>query len=117
VDLNEYQRRCQDTAIYPDLGRNLVYPALGIADEAGEIAGKVKKFIRDTGYRTGAGARSQLSDDQVHAVALEIGDVMWYCAAMANELGINLDVIAQWNLGKLADRKARDTLQGNGDYR
>ena len=101
ITANEYQEKCKSTAIYPKKDA-IAYLSLGLVSEAGEVAGKVKKHIRD-------GTESN--------IASEIGDVLWYCAMLANELGVNLGKIMEKNLEKLNDRKQRGTLQGSGDTR
>lgn len=106
---NKYQQACEDTAIYPNQGNNLYYPTLGLAGEAGEIANKVKKIMRDDD--------GVLSQEKKYALAMELGDVLWYVAALASELGINLDTVMQANLEKLQGRKAAGTLKGEGDQR
>jgi NTP pyrophosphatase (non-canonical NTP hydrolase) len=106
MKLDEYQMRAESTAIYPT-EYAIVYPALGLTGEAGEVADKVKKIIRD--------AKSDLfykSD-----IAKELGDVLWYVAILARDLGYSLEEVAQMNLDKLEDRKNRDMLQGSGDNR
>ena len=106
---SEYQRQSRETAVYPDLGRNLVYPALGLCGEAGEAAEKIKKAIRDDG--------GVLTDDRQAALAAELGDVLWYVAQLATEAGLDLEEIAAGNLEKLASRQRRRVLQGSGDER
>ena len=101
ISAHEYQEKCKSTAIYPKKDA-IAYLSLGLVSEAGEVAGKVKKNIRD-------GTESN--------VASEIGDVLWYCAMLANELGVTLGKIMEKNLEKLNDRKQRGTLQGSGDTR
>ena len=101
ITANEYQEKCKTTAIYPKKDA-IAYLSLGLVSEAGEVAGKVKKQIRD---------------GTVSNVASEIGDVLWYCAMLANELDANLGKIMEDNLYKLSDRKTRGTLQGSGDSR
>ena len=98
-----YEARAGQTAIFPK-EKALEYLALGLTSEAGEVAGKVKKIIRD-----GKGNKE--------AIAYEIGDVLWYCAVLASELGVSLNTIMQKNLEKLHDRHVRGTLQGSGDDR
>lgn len=106
MHLSEYQAKAFTYAIYP-AEINLAYPALGLAGEAGEVANKVKKIYRDdiSGY--------EMRDE----VAAELGDVMWYLAAVATEFGLDLDVIAQTNLMKLESRRARGVIGGSGDTR
>jgi NTP pyrophosphatase (non-canonical NTP hydrolase) len=109
VQLSDYQQRSRATAVYPDAGDNLTYPALGLCGEAGECAEKVKKAIRDDG--------AVLSDERRVALAAELGDVLWYAAQLATEAGLDLDEIAQDNLAKLLSRRDRGVLQGSGDAR
>lgn len=108
VDFNSYQRSAEGTAIYPDQHK-IIYPALGMAGEAGEVANKVKKLIRD-----GPENRPETWREDI---ASEIGDVLWYCAALANDLNLTLGMIASQNLNKLQKRKAKGTLGGSGDTR
>lgn len=106
MELNEYQSKATKTAIYPKK-MAIIYPALGLAGEAGEVADKVKKIIRD----------NNTTDEFKLNIAAEIGDVLWYCAVLANDLGFDLAQIAETNLNKLADRQQRGVLQGSGDKR
>ncbi len=104
-----YENLAGQTAIFPK-DRALEYLALGMTSEAGEVAGKVKKLIRD-------GEDVEGFEIKKLAIASEIGDVLWYCAMMAKEVGVPLNTIMQENLRKLHDRKERGTLQGSGDDR
>lgn len=108
MELSDYQRRSRRTAKYPREAW-LTYPALGLAGEAGEIAEHVKRVIRDD-----AGA---ISDRRRAALAAELGDVLWYVAGLASELGLDLDEIADANLEKLLSRQRRGVLSGSGDER
>lgn len=108
-DLAENERRAMDLAIYPDKGRNPIYPALGLGEEAGEVLGKVKKVLRDKG--------GVFTDADRRAILLECGDVLWYLMAMAREMGSDLTEIMRLNLEKLEGRRARGTLGGSGDDR
>lgn len=108
MTLNDYQKSAQETAIYPN-DNNISYLALAICGEAGELADKVKKVIRDK--------HGQFYQPDIAAIALELGEIMWYAANLAHTLGFSLEDIARMNLGKIKDRVARGTLQGNGDYR
>lgn len=108
MTLNEYQEGARKTAIYPQETK-IIYPTLGLTGEAGEVADKVKKVIRDN--------NQQFTDERKQAIALELGDVMWYIASLAHDLGYSLEEIAQMNLDKLASRMNRNQIHGNGDYR
>ena len=104
-----YEQQAGETAIFPK-DKALEYLALGLTSEAGEVAGKVKKLIRD-------GEDVEGFELKKIAIASEIGDVLWYCAMMAKEVGVPLNSIMQENLRKLHGRKERGTLQGSGDER
>lgn len=109
MTLNEYQRLSRTTACYPSEHQfNLLYPTLGLAGETGEVADKIKKVIRRGGAFT-----PEVKKD----IAKELGDVLWYVAALSHELGYDLNTLAQMNLDKLADRKQRDVIKGEGDDR
>lgn len=108
MTLEEYQKEAQKTALYPEAYR-LLYPALGLAGEAGELANKVKKVLRDHGGR--------LSEEAREAILAELGDVLWYVAQVATDLGESLEAVAQANLAKLRSRKERGRLGGDGDTR
>ena len=102
----DYQNSACKTAIFPkELG--VQYLALGLTGEAGEVANKVKKLIRDGGD----------SPDKRKEIAKELGDVCWYLAVLAQELGSNLGKIMEDNLNKLEDRRVRGVLGGSGDNR
>lgn len=107
--LSDYQQRSRATAVYPDAGSNLTYPALGLCGEAGEAAEKVKKAIRDDG--------GELTPERRDALAAELGDVLWYVAQLATEAGLDLGEIARANLDKLLSRQNRAVLHGSGDFR
>ena len=107
-DFNAYQRSASKTAIYP-IEHRILYPALGLAGEAGEVANKVKKLIRD-----GPDGRPK---DWREQISSEIGDVLWYCAALATDLNLTLGMIASQNEKKLSARKNAGTIGGSGDNR
>lgn len=107
LSFQEYQDRSKETAIYPDKGNNFVYPTLGLSGEAGEVAEKMKKVLRDKGGVVDDETRQELSK--------ELGDVLWYVANLATELGLDLGEIAQKNLDKLSSRQQRNRLRGSGD--
>lgn len=109
MDSNYYQTEALRTAIYPNLGKNPVYPTLGLVGEAGEVADKIKKIIRDKGGVMGESDREK--------IALEVSDVCWYLAMLAYELDYTLGEIMQMNLDKLSSRQQRGVLSGSGDDR
>ncbi len=106
MTMNEYQSLALETAIYP---QPIIYPALGLTGEAGEVADKVKKVLRDN--------NSQFTDDKKLEIAKEIGDVLWFCATLSRDLGYTLEEIAQMNYIKLHSRQERGKLHGSGDNR
>lgn len=108
MDMSVYQQRARDFAIYPYKGHGLEYATLGLCGESGEFADKIKKKLRD-----GVEDHSAF----VAAASKELGDVLWYVANIACDLGLDLAEIAHQNLEKLAGRKERGTLQGSGDNR
>ena len=109
MDFNEYQKLSRETAIYPDLGKNFIYPTLGLAGESGEIAEKVKKIIRDKGGVPDEETKKEMTK--------ELGDVLWYVAQICAELNISMDEAAKGNIEKLKSRKERGVLHGGGDNR
>jgi NTP pyrophosphatase (non-canonical NTP hydrolase) len=108
MELNEYQELALSTAIYP-IDSEIVYPALGLCGEAGEVAEKIKKVIRDGGSFT--------DPKNVIEITKELGDVLWYLSAIAHDLGIDLNTVGRVNIEKLQRRKKAKTLNGNGDNR
>ena len=109
MDFSDYQRLSRATAKYPPIGHAVIYPTLGLTNEAGEVAGKVKKIFRD---KSGV-----IGDADREALAAELGDVLWYLAQVATELDLSLDDIAQHNLDKLMSRLERGKIGGDGDTR
>ena len=109
MTLNEYQEKARTTAIYPNQGNNWVYAPRGLVGEAGEVAEKMKKAIRDDG--------GVITPERKEMIVKELGDVLWYIAILAVELGVDLDTIATANLEKLFSRKDRGVLTGSGDER
>lgn len=108
MTLDEYQQHALETAIYPESQR-IIYPTLGLTGEAGEVADKVKKVIRDN--------ELHFTDERKLEIAKEIGDVLWYCASLSHDLGFTLEQIAQMNVDKLRSRQQRQILTGSGDNR
>ena len=109
MNFNDYQTKSRGTAKYPAIGHGVIYPTLGLVNEAGEVAGKIKKVFRDKD--------GQISAETRDALKAELGDVLWYLAQTCTELEISLDEVAEANLAKLLDRQARGKIQGDGDNR
>lgn len=110
--MNEYQADAATTAIYK---WKVIYPALGLANEAGEVLGKLKKLIRDNDVRFDG--KSKITDQQRADLGAELGDVLWYISNLSRDLGLTLNDIAAMNLEKLQSRQERGTLGGSGDNR
>jgi len=109
MDFTEYQKKASSTAQYPDKGNNVYYPVLGLCGESGEVAEKIKKVMRDHG--------GEFSDNKKMELGKELGDVLWYIAALATELGLDMGDIAEKNIEKLFSRKDRGKIKGSGDNR
>lgn len=105
MKLNEYQEKAREFAVYPDLGNNIVYPALGLAGESGEVANQVKKVLRDD--------KGEISVSRGYALLDELGDCLWYVANLAAELEIDLEIVAQYNIDKLSKRAREDAIHGD----
>lgn len=106
MNFSDYQTQAVKTAIYK---QEIIYPALGLANEAGEVLGKIKKVLRDND--------GDFTPEMSKSISDEIGDVLWYIAALSRDLGVPLEQIAQSNLDKLNSRMARGVLGGSGDNR
>jgi NTP pyrophosphatase (non-canonical NTP hydrolase) len=109
MEFNKYQKESRKTAIYPKIGKSYVYPTLGLANEAGEFAGKIKKIFRDDGGKV----TKEKKQDLIH----ELGDILWYLSQIATEFNFKLSDVAEENLKKLSSRKERGVLHGSGDNR
>lgn len=109
MDMEFYQRETRQTAVYPEMEVPALYPALKISGEAGEISEHFGKIVRDDG--------GEITSERQKALHKELGDVLWYVARIADDLGMSLNSIAQANLNKLASRQDRGTLYGDGDDR
>lgn len=108
MELNGYQQAALRTAIYPE-DKRIVYPALGLNGEAGEVAEKVKKVYRDS--------NGVYTDEKREEIAKELGDVLWYVAVCARDIGYSLEEVGQMNISKLASRMERGKISGDGDNR
>jgi NTP pyrophosphatase (non-canonical NTP hydrolase) len=109
MNFNDYQKKSRKTAGYPAIGHPVIYPTLGLVNEAGEVAGKIKKVFRDKG--------GQISEETRSALKAELGDVLWYLAQVCTELDLTLDEVAEYNIDKLYSRLERGTIRGDGDDR
>ena len=109
MDFNDYQTKSRVTAKYPAIGHAVIYPTLGLINEAGEVAGKIKKVFRDKD--------GKINEETREALKAELGDVLWYLAQTCTELELSLSEVAEANLTKLLDRQARGKIQGDGDNR
>ncbi len=109
MEFKEYQKRASETAAYPNIGKNITYPTLGLTGEAGEIANSIKKITRDDD--------GVITDERRELLKKELGDILWYIAQLGTELNLDLEMIAQNNLEKLASRKKRGVITGAGDNR
>jgi NTP pyrophosphatase (non-canonical NTP hydrolase) len=109
MNFTDYQTKSRKTAKYPAIGHPLIYPILGLTNEAGEVAGKIKKIFRDKDGLIGETERAALKG--------ELGDVLWYLAQVCTELDLSLDEVAEHNIEKLYSRLERGKIGGDGDNR
>lgn len=109
MTFDDYQEGTKKTALYPVIGERYVYPTLGLAGEAGEVAETVKKIFRDS--------NGEVSEEKREELKKELGDVLWYVSQVATEFNLSLSEIVRTNLEKLADRAARGVIHGSGSNR
>ena len=109
MDFDLYQIKARETALYPNLGSNNIYPTLGLVGEAGEVAEKVKKVLRDK--------NGKFDIESKVAIKKELGDVLWYLSNLCTELNLSLNDVAILNLEKLKSRATRGKISGSGDNR
>lgn len=109
MEFSKYQELARVTAVYPNRGSNIYYPALGLGGETGEVLEKIKKVMRDND--------GVVTDEKKSELSKEIGDVLWYVSNLCSELDIDMGAVAQQNIDKLYDRMARNVLKGSGDNR
>lgn len=134
LTFNQYSADVTRHAQYPNEGRNMVYPAMGIVGESGELADKIKKYWRNESAKTlekfagsfaamqdhaclNAMSAKSMPDEFRMEVAKEIGDVLWYLNALAKEINFTLEEIAALNMQKLRDRAERNVIKSIGDNR
>ena len=106
---DDYQKSCKKTAVYPKIGKNFTYPTIGLMGEAGEVANKVKKIIRDD--------KGKITKTRLEEVKAEMGDMMWYVAQLSTELGLKLSDVITYNLAKITKRQKENKIHGSGDNR
>ena len=109
MDFKTYQNKARETAQYPNLGSNTIYPTLGLVGEAGEVAEKVKKVIRDK--------KGIFDEEAKKGISKELGDVLWYISNLCTEFNFELEEVALQNLEKLKDRAEKGKISGSGDNR
>ncbi len=109
MNFTDYQTKSRRTARYPSIGHPVIYPTLGLTNEAGEVAGKIKKIFRDK--------QGVIGEADLAALKSELGDVLWYLAQVCTELDLSLDEVAGHNIAKLYDRLERGKIGGEGDNR
>ena len=110
MELSEYQKKALETSIHGDKYK-IIYPAIGLGNEAGEVLGKIKKCMR------GDDGEGDMSPARKEALKDELGDVLWYLAVLAHDLDCNLDDVAKMNVAKLRSRFDRGVIKGDGDKR
>lgn len=110
MNFDEYQKKAVETAIYP-AEHKITYSAIGPGNEAGEVLGKIKKWLR------GDDGEDDMSEERKLALKDELGDVLWYLAVLARDLDFDLSEVAEMNIKKLQARKEKGTIKGDGDKR
>ena len=109
MDFDYYQIEARKTAIYPNKGKNYIYPTLGLVGESGEVAEKIKKILRDN--------NGTFNYESKLAIKKELGDVLWYLSNLCDEFNFSLSEVAKDNLEKLKLRLSRGKISGSGDDR
>lgn len=110
MNFNEYQKKARSTAMYKEKHK-IFYPALGLGEEAGEVLGKIKKWLR------GDDGEGAMSEERKQSLKEELGDVLWYLAILAEDIGFTFEEVAKTNVEKLQSRSARNVIKGDGDKR
>lgn len=109
MNFREYQKKSRETAVYQNLGKNYIYPLLGLAGETGEVVEKFKKLLRNND--------GVIDKEFIESIKKELGDVLWYISQLSTELDIELDDIAETNIKKLKSRMERNVIKSYGDDR
>ena len=108
-DFNTYQTESRKTWGVIPMNHPIVYPTMGLVDEAGEVAGKIKKIFRDK--------NGQITEEDRQSLKNELGDVLWYLTQICTELGLTLEEVTETNITKIFSRQERGKLGGDGDNR
>ena len=108
-DFNAYQTESRKTWGIVPMNHPIVYPTMGLVNEAGEVAGKIKKIFRDK--------KGQITEEDRQSLKKELGDVLWYLTQICTELDLTLEEVAEANITKLFSRLERGKLRGDGDNR
>lgn len=108
-NFDEYQKFCKSTAMYPKIGKNFVYPLIGLQGEVGEVSEKIKKLFCDD--------KGKLTNEKKAEIVKELGDVMWYIAQLSTEFNVKFSEVIKGNIEKLSSRQKRGRLHGSGDNR
>ena len=109
MKFDDYQEKAKKYDTFKPSSAGFVEKVLGLTGEAGETADKIKKIIRDK--------KGRMSDEDREALTKELGDTLWYLAAIAGYMDVPLSEVAKKNLDKLESRQKRDKLHGEGDDR
>lgn len=117
MNLNEYQERAMQTCM--DSCRNHAYMLFGLDGEVGELLGKIAKYVRQRKIEFNGNSfiNLGLTDEERYGIKAEIGDCQWFISGIATMFGWPLEEVCQENLDKLASRKERGVIDGNGDFR
>ncbi|MBU2496894.1 MAG: nucleoside triphosphate pyrophosphohydrolase family protein, partial [Nanoarchaeota archaeon] len=102
MEFTEYQKKAWETAVYPNKGNNISYAAIALGGESGEVLDKIKKILRDHG--------AQINEEKKQEIVKELGDVLWTVAALATELKVDLNDVAEKNVKKITDRQTREVV-------
>lgn len=105
-----FKKKAIETAMYPEKHK-IIYPALGLGDESGEVLGKIRKWLREDD------GSAEMTHERKESIKGELGDVMWFVSNLANDLGFALEDVAKFNIEKLQSRKERGVIKGDGDNR
>ena len=106
MTFEQYQKEATKMAVYPDIGNNFIYPVLGLSGESGEVAERIKIVLRNKG--------GKMNQEDIDGLKGDLGDVLWYLSQLAQELGLNFEEVAQYNLKKLKSRQSCGVIKTEG---